>query len=155
MIQRREAREVVLQALYADDMGEGDLELILSEIVKPQLEEDEGACKFAERLFLKTVNHSGELNEIIQAHAKNWRLDRLAVIDRQILRFALCELLHFEDIPTKVTINEAIEIAKKYSTSNSGKFVNGILDAALEKLKKEGRIQKKGRGLIESSIKNT
>lgn len=152
MAQRREAREVVLQALYADEVGIGDLEQILSLIIKPRLEKDKKAMKFSEQLFLKTARRREELNELIQSHTKNWRIDRLATIDRLILRFALCEFLYFEQIPTKVTINEAIEIAKKYSTSNSGKFVNGILDAALEDLREEGRIEKKGRGLIESSI---
>ncbi|MGM0589004.1 MAG: transcription antitermination factor NusB [Bacteroidota bacterium] len=105
--------------------------------------------KFSEQLFLKTMKHEEELDDIIKEHIENWEIGRLAMLDRLILRMALAELLYFEEIPTKVSMNEAIEIAKDFSTRKSGSFVNGILDAALEQLKKEGRIQKSGRGLIE------
>jgi len=80
---------------------------------------------------------------------ENWEFGRIALIDRLILRLALCELLHFDEIPPKVTINEAIDLAKKYSTSQSGRFVNGILDSLYQKYKSENRIKKRGRGLIE------
>jgi N utilization substance protein B len=73
------------------------------------------------------------------------------MIDRIVLKIALCEFMYFEDIPTKVSINEAIELAKKYSTAKSGRFVNGILDASLEDLKQEGLVNKSGRGLIDRS----
>ncbi|MDZ7693960.1 MAG: transcription antitermination factor NusB [Balneolaceae bacterium] len=125
---------------------------ILSAIIKPKLEKDKAGLKFAERLFLKTAKQKEELDNIIEDHIKNWKINRLATVDKLILRMALSEFLNFEEIPTKVTINEAIEIAKRFSTKKSGKFVNGILDAALERLRKEDRIEKKGRGLIESSI---
>ena len=104
---------------------------------------------FAEKLFLRTQRNLKELDAIIEDQISNWDMERLALIDRQILRIALCELLYFEDIPTKVSINEAIEIAKEYSTSKSGKFINGILDAAYNKLNSEGKIKKTGRGLVE------
>lgn len=106
---------------------------------------------FAEKLFLRTQRNLKELDAIIEDQISNWDMERLALIDRQILRIALCELLYFEDIPTKVSINEAIEIAKHYSTSKSGKFINGILDAAYNKLNEEGRIEKSGRGLVDNS----
>lgn len=151
MAQRREVREVVLQALYAEDISGFPWKHILTTVIEPQLQKDKNARKFADRLFLKVVKNREELDSIIEDHIKNWKIERLASVDKQILRLALCEFLYFEEIPTKVTINEAIEIAKKYSTKKSGNFVNGILDAALERLQKEDRIQKKGRGLIESS----
>jgi len=91
---------------------------------------------------------------MIEDQIRNWEIHRLAVIDKLILRVALCEFLRFDDIPIKVTINEAIEMAKDYSTQKSGKFVNGILDAALEELKADGRIEKRGRGLIETPRKS-
>jgi N utilization substance protein B len=75
----------------------------------------------------------------------------LAVLDKLIIRMAISELLYFDEIPTKVSINEAIELAKQYSTRKSGNFVNGILDAILGTLTEQGKINKKGRGLIESS----
>ena len=84
----------------------------------------------------------------------NWEFNRLAVVDRVILRICICELLYFEDIPPKVSINEAIEIASRYSTEQSDKFVNGVLDSVLEDLKSTGKMKKSGRGLLESSVRN-
>ncbi|MFH5832467.1 transcription antitermination factor NusB [Halalkalibaculum sp. DA3122] len=152
MVQRREIREVVLQALFAEEVSGNRWEQVLSSLIKPKLTKDKSGLKFAEQLFLKTAKNKEELDSIIQDHIKNWNIHRLATVDKLILRLALCEFLFFEEIPTKVTINEAIEIAKRFSTKKSGNFVNGILDAALERLRNEDRIQKKGRGLIESSF---
>lgn len=154
MAQRREAREAVLQALYANEIGKGKWEDIIKSVIKPRLSNDTEIFKFAERLFLKVVNNQDEIDEIIQQHLNNWRLGRLNAIDRLLLRIAIAEFLYYEQIPTKVSINEAIEIAKKYSTKKSGNFINGILDSSLEQLNKDGRIDKKGRGLIESSFKS-
>ncbi|MDZ7660124.1 transcription antitermination factor NusB [Fodinibius sp.] len=154
MAQRREAREAVLQALYANEIGKGRWEDIIKSVIKPRLSNDTEIFKFAERLFLKIVNNQEQIDEIIQEHLNNWRLGRLNTIDRLLLRIAITEFLYYEQIPTKVSINEAIEIAKKYSTKKSGNFINGILDSALEQLNKDGRINKKGRGLIETSYKS-
>lgn len=152
MTHRREIRETVLQALYAEELSRDTWEHILKSIIKPKFKAEKDAYKFAENLFLRTLNNQEEIDKIIQKHIKNWKIERLTTIDKLILRIALCEFLHFEQIPTKVTINEALEIAKKFSTSKSSNFVNGILDAALEELREEDRIEKKGRGLIESSM---
>lgn len=154
MAQRREAREAVLQALYANEIGKGKWEDIIKSVIKPRLSNDTEIFKFAERLFLKVVNNQDEIDDIIQQHLNNWRLGRLNAIDRLLLRIAIAEFLYYEQIPTKVSINEAIEIAKKYSTKKSGNFINGILDSSLEQLNNDGRIDKKGRGLIESSFKS-
>lgn len=151
MAQRREAREAVLQALYANELGKGKWKDITNSVIKRRISDDQETFKFAERLFLKVVNNQDTIDDIIQKHIKNWSLNRLMNVDRQILRMAITEFLFFEQIPTKVTINEAIEIAKTYSTKKSGNFINGILDSALEQLKKDGRIEKSGRGLIETS----
>lgn len=142
----------MVQALFAQDMSGNDWSQVLNSIIKPRFGDNEKNYRFAEKLFYNTLNHQEELDEVIQAHIKNWRIDRLATVDKILLRMALCEFLYFAEIPTKVTINEAIEIAKDFSTTKSGNFINGILDAALEQLTQEGRIEKKGRGLIESSI---
>ncbi len=152
MAQRREAREAVLQALYANELGKGKWSHIVKTIIKPRVGDDKEIFKFAERLFLKIVNNQDEVDEIIKKHIKNWRIDRLNTVDRLVLRMAITEFLFFDQIPTKVTINEAIEVAKRFSTQKSGNFVNGILDSALDQLKAEGRIDKKGRGLIEKSL---
>lgn len=153
MVNRREVREIVLQALYAFEVGENPAGEIRTYILKKKLGKDKEALKFAEQLFLRTVEMVEELDSIIEEQIKNWEINRLAVIDKLILRIALCELLRFDDIPTKVTINEAIELAKNYSTQKSGKFVNGIIDAAFNVLNEQGRINKTGRGLMESSRK--
>ena len=104
-------------------------------------------------MFFRTLENRSQFDEIISKHIKNWEIDRLAMIDRMVLQMALCEFMFFEDIPTKVTINEAIELVKKFSTAKSGRFVNGILDASLDDLNNEGKIKKTGRGLIDKSGK--
>lgn len=83
---------------------------------------------FADPLIRGTLEHRAEADAVITQHAKNWDLDRMAAVDRNILRLAIYEMLHREDIPPVVSINEAVDIAKKFSTHDSGKFVNGILD---------------------------
>lgn len=142
----------MVQALYAEEISKNEWGQILSTLITPKFKKNKQNYKFAERLFFETLNHQEELDEVIQRHINNWDIERLTITDKIILRVALCEFLYFEDIPTKVTINEAIEIAKDYSTRKSGTFINGILDAALEQLNKADKIQKSGRGLIESSI---
>lgn len=151
MSQRREARKAVLQALYANEIGKGQWTQIIRSVIKPKIN-DSDTFSFAEKLFLKVVNNQETIDEVIQSHINNWRIERLNTIDRLVLRLAIAEFLYFDQIPTKVTINEAIEIAKKFSTQKSGNFVNGILDSALKQLQDDGQIQKKGRGRIETSL---
>lgn len=137
-----------MQALYARELAGGDVRHFIETILKPNLSEDPENLKFATNLFLRTQDCMEQVDEIISKHTENWDLTRIALIDRILLRMAICELLSFEDIPPKVSINEAIEVAKRYSTPRSGQFINGILDAVLIDLQKEGRLQKSGRGLI-------
>ena len=89
---------------------------------------DEEADEFLRRLVLGVLEHCKELDRLIERYSENWRLDRIDVIDRNILRMALFELLYCEDITPKVTINEAIDLGKRYGSENSGSFINGILD---------------------------
>lgn len=151
MSNRRAARESALKSIYAVEVGSSRTQDVTKNIIKAELKDDTDSIKFAEKLLLVTVDHAHEYDEIIQNHINNWKVDRLATLDKLILRMAISEFLYFEDIPTKVTINEAIELAKDYSTRKSGNFVNGILDAVLNQFKKEGKIKKSGRGLIETS----
>lgn len=151
MQQRRSAREAALKAIYAVEVGGNATADVTKRILKTELKDNSELFVFSEKLFLLTVDHASGQDELIQDHIKNWDVSRLAIIDRLILRMAITELLYFEQIPTKVTINEAIELAKDFSTRKSGNFVNGILDAVLSTLKNENKINKKGRGLIESS----
>lgn len=88
----------------------------------------EDVRSFAQMLVLGTLEHLAQIDAVLVKYAENWQLDRMAVIDRSILRFATYEILYREDIPPKVSINEAVNIAKKFSQQDSGKFVNGILD---------------------------
>lgn len=137
-----------MQALYAFELGGGEVEHVMKNVLMDGLEEDPAARRFAEALFLRTLDLRQELDEVIERHLDNWDLGRVALVDRILLRVAICELLTFEDIPPKVSINEAIEVAKRYSTPKSGKFINGILDAVLLDLHQGGRLQKTGRGLV-------
>ena len=98
--------------------------------------------KFLENLFNYSIYFLSEYEEIISLKIRGWSLQRLALIDRLILYMAICEMLYFKDIPVKVTIDEYIEIAKKYSTPQSNVFINGIIDVILEYLVKESKIQK-------------
>ncbi len=128
---RREAREWALKALYAHELSGNPLELVIQQLLPPDA--DDASVQFALDLVKKTLGKLGAIDETIQRHAEKWDLARIAVLDRLILRLSICEILYFNDIPPKVTINEAIEIAKKYSTEKSDKFVNGILDAVLHR----------------------
>ncbi len=110
---------------------------------------DDTIKDFGEALLLKVINDDEELLALIEPTLKNWDADRVAIIDMILLKMALGELLIFPTIPTKVTLNEFVEISKMYSTEKSKDFINGILDRLMKKLNKDGRIHKEGRGLLE------
>ncbi len=147
MSNRREAREHVMQALYAQELSKSTAEDVIETVLQDALT-DATSMAFAKKLLLRTLSRRDELDQIIGQHAENWDLGRIATVDRVVLRMAVCELLTFEDIPPKVTIDEAIEVAKRYSTDKSGPFINGVLDAVLLDLQRQGRLQKSGRGLV-------
>ncbi|MBU0475517.1 MAG: transcription antitermination factor NusB [Bacteroidetes bacterium] len=148
--QRRFAREKVLQVLYAYQInGEGltkHTDAILSDI------SSEGDRNFGRKLINYVVANSAELNKKIEEKVSNWEIERIAVIDKLLLKMGMAEIMFFEDIPPKVSINEVIDISKEYSSLNSGKFINGILDAVLSDLKNEGKLKKIGRGLIDKNM---
>lgn len=148
---RRVARECVLKSLYALEMGGGDVGHIRDTLVRPVVGKNEVHLRFAEQLILRTLEHQVEADHMIVRHAQNWELKRIATVDRILLRMAITELLRFEDIPPKVTINESINLAKQFSSVMSSRFINGILDAVLRELTDAGRLKKSGRGLITSS----
>lgn len=146
---RRIVREQILQILYAYEMNKDSLDLLMNELNKRI---DASDKEFAEKLIYGVIQHKNELDSLIKQKVDNWEMNRIALIDKILLRMGLCELLYFPDIPPKVSINESIEIAKEFSTSGSGKFINGILDAILSNLKETGKMNKSGRGLVEESI---
>ena len=144
---RRLARECVLQALYAHELAGGHRKHIIATLVKPPLGDDALLCDFAEDLFNASLDSSKVADRLLEKQSKNWKTQRMALLDRLILRMAICELLQFEDIPPKVTLNEAIDIAKRYSTERSGVFVNGVLNGVVGVLHRSGDMSKTGRGL--------
>ena len=153
MINRGLVRESVLQSIYAYQQSGDTVQHVADTILKDATGTEKEVRRFAERLFFLTLENRSQFDDIISRHIKNWEIDRLAMIDRMVLQMALCEFMYFEDIPTKVSINEAIELVKKFSTAKSGRFVNGILDASLVELNKDSKIKKTGRGLIDKSGK--
>ncbi|WP_263784286.1 transcription antitermination factor NusB [Salinibacter grassmerensis] len=148
MSSRRDAREQVMKTLYANEQTDGDAEQALHALVRVPLDDDPSTRDFAEHLFRETRRTMDKADEIIEEHADNWEIHRIAAIDRSLLRMATTELLKFEEVPPKVSVDEAIEIAKRYSTPRSGTFVNGVIDAILLDLHDQGRLNKTGRGLI-------
>jgi N utilization substance protein B len=150
MFKRRVVRERVLQILYAFELNSESLQQLTEGLLTDLT--DEIDKKFANELVNKVIIHHKELDLKIKERVDNWEMGRIALIDKILLRMGICELFYFPEIPPKVSINECIEIAKIYSTSGSGKFINGILDAILNELKQNGKLVKSGRGLVEETI---
>ncbi len=166
MGKRREARERAVQFLFQHDLSPPeDLDRALEEFWQTQraaaIAEEKGPATwgqqaelpppsteeaetrlFAEPLIRGTLQHRAAIDEHIKRHVKNWELHRIAAVDRNVMRLAIYEMLHREDIPPVVSINEAVDIAKKFSTHESGKFVNGILDKIKGELMRPARIVK-------------
>lgn len=128
MTNRRRAREAAIQVLYRYDLVNESYDKTVPETIQRQNLNPESA-EYFKRLIKNTFDHLAEIDLSIQSHLKSWTLDRLAAIDRSVLRIACCELLFFPDIPPKVSINEAVDIVKKFNDDESGRFVNGVLDA--------------------------
>ena len=127
MGRRRKSREFALQVLYQLNITKQDALQVLTQFEGHFLSHGE-ADEFLKRLVLGVLEHFSELDRLIEKYSENWRLDRINIIDRNILRMALFELLYCEEIPPKVTINEAIDLGKRYGSEDSGSFINGILD---------------------------
>jgi N utilization substance protein B len=166
MGKRREARERAIQFLFQHDLNPPEeMDRALDEFWESQraaaIAEEKGTATwgqkielpppsteeaavrlFADPLIRGAVEYRNEADDIIKKHAKNWELHRIAAVDRNILRLAIYEMLHRDDIPPVVSINEAVDIAKKFSTQDSGKFVNGILDKVKSELMRPARVVK-------------
>ncbi len=124
---RRQARECALQMLYQIELAGDPIEQVVARYWEAN-DVTEEVHRFAEALAVGVNQNGAALDEMIMRFSTNWKLSRMAAVDRNILRLAVYELVHCDDIPAKVTINEAVEIAKRFGTIESGSFVNGILD---------------------------
>ncbi len=127
---RRSGRAYALQLLYARD-GDPATDVTGAAVSWAdtfELEVDPSGQTFARELVAAATERAAEIDELIAGASKNWRIDRMSRVDRNILRLGACELIAFRDVPVKVVINEAVELAKRYGTAESGAFVNGVLD---------------------------
>lgn len=143
MGRRRLAREIALQALYVADVSRTPAEDSFAIVTRRDRgEADAETLEFARGLALGTLERLEELDRLIQAHAQNWAMNRMAAVDRNVLRMAAFELAARQDTPVGVIIDEAIEIVRKYSAEEATRFVNGILDA-LKALRVDARPKKR------------
>jgi len=131
MTNRRQARECALEVLYRLDLVGDEPEHTIAEILLRKNPSDE-AETYLRRLADSVLANQQEIDAALRKHLSRWRLERLTMLDRAILRLAAAELLFFDDVPPKVSINEAVEIAKKYGDDDAGKFVNGVLDSIFQ-----------------------
>ena len=131
---RRKAREAALQFLYQLDLGGDDDPTPHEQEFWTRHRLDDDAHAFARRLVHGTKAHQAKIDQVIEQFAEHWHLDRMSVVDRNILRVAIFELLWPPSVPPKVAINEAIEIGKKFGTQESSRFINGILDRVHKEL---------------------
>lgn len=134
---RRQARENALQMLYQIEMSDVSLEEVFENFWAHHPGEDLETKKFAQELVTGVLKEKQEIDALIVQHATNWKLSRMPCVDKNLLRLAVHELKNCKEIPIKVALNEAIEIAKKFGSEESGSFINGVLDKIARELKRE------------------
>ncbi|MGZ4839035.1 MAG: transcription antitermination factor NusB [Terriglobales bacterium] len=126
---RRKSRELLLQMLFQSDLGKQPAEQVRRTFWAEQKDTTEEVREYVEDLFRVATERAAEIDRVIEEHAKNWRMGRMAAVDRNLLRAAVAEFLGKPQVPKPVVINEAIEIARRYSTPESIVFINGVLDS--------------------------
>jgi N utilization substance protein B len=131
---RRKSRELALQMLFQFDMGKQDIEQVRKTFWNERRDLDEKVRGFADDLFRVAAERQAEIDEIVERNAEHWRMDRMAAVDRNVLRVGVAEFLGFSDTPKPVVINEALEIARRFSTPESVTFINGVLDSVAKEL---------------------
>ena len=141
---RTKARERAVQALYQIDVAATDLDEALSRFWKSFEPVEREVMDLAEALVRGVAEHRRQIVDAIEEFSTNWRLDRMARVDRNILRLAVHELVHRPEVPVKVVINEAIELGKKYGSESSGAFINGVLDRVAASLPAARRADGRG-----------
>lgn len=147
VVKRRDVRIKVMQVIYAHQMSKDPISKVKSDIIGTYDEVEN--IEFSDELINRVLENSEEFDGIISRKVNNWELDRIGVLERILIKMAISELLYFPEIPPKVSINEVIEISKMYCSRNTGRFINGILDSILDDLKKENKLNKRGRGLVD------
>ena len=133
-VKRTKARERAVQALYQIDVAASDLDEALERFWKSFEPVEREVRELAEEYVRGVARHRRTIDDAIEAVSSNWRLDRMAKVDRNVLRLAVFELHHRPDVPVKVVLNEAIEMGKKYGSESSGAFINGVLDRIAQDL---------------------
>lgn len=126
---RRKARELALQMLFQSDMGKQDQEHVRKTFWAERADIEESTRTFTNDLFRVASERNSEIDQLIQKHAEHWRMERMSTVDRNLLRLGVAEFLGFPQTPRAIVVNEALDIAHRYSTPESVQFVNGVLDA--------------------------
>jgi transcription antitermination protein NusB len=133
---RRKSRELALQMLFQADMGKQDPDHVTQSFWRERGDVSADVQSFANDLFRVATGRAAEIDGLIEGHAEHWRMERMAAVDRNILRAAVAEFLGFPETPRAVVINEAIEVARKFSSPESVQFINGVLDSVGRDLEK-------------------
>ena len=131
---RRKSRELTLQMLFQSDMGKQTAEQVQKSFWAERKDTDDEVRGFADDLFRVATDRLGEIDSVIEKHAVHWRVDRMAAVDRNVLREAVAEFLAYPNMPKAVVINEALEIARKFSSPEAVTFINGVLDSVAKEL---------------------
>ena len=134
---RRKSRELTMQMLFQGDLGKQTPDEVRSLFWPSRDDVDAETRGFAEDLYRVATVRGAEIDALIEAHAQNWRLERMAVVDRNLLRAAVAEMLEYPNTPAAIIINESLEIARRYAAPESVQFLNGVLDAIARDVLKE------------------
>jgi N utilization substance protein B len=134
---RRKSRELAMQMLFQGDLGKQTPEEVRALFWPSRDDVDAETRGFAEELYRVASERQAEIDELIELHAENWRLERMAVVDRNLLRAAVAELLGYPNTPAAIVINESLEIARRYGAPESVQFLNGVLDAIARSVLKQ------------------
>jgi N utilization substance protein B len=136
---RRKSREFALQMLFQSDMGKQDFDQVRKVFWNERSDTDESVRGFADDLFRIASERNEQIDSLIEKHAEHWRMERMAAVDRNVLRTAVAEFVGFPKTPKPVVINEALEIARKFSAPESVNFINGVLDSVAKELVASGQ----------------
>jgi transcription antitermination protein NusB len=131
---RRKSRELALQMLFQADMGKQSVDQVKKTFWAERRDLEDSVRNFADDIFRVAMERNDEIDRLLEGHTEHWRLERMAAVDRNILRAGVAEFLGFPKTPRPVIINEALEIARRFSTPESVQFINGVLDSVARKL---------------------